>query len=208
MHFTNFISYFIVGILSWLILLIISCVFLYKSLKRKNILQIILFGICFSFTLYMTVKRILLYNTFENSQNEIDKKLFLDLNNGDVVIMNGQLGFNCNDSYQKQDSLLNIDSNSDSSQYRNYIYLVIAYRENNVEFKHRKTINMLASEFISFKNYFDYKKQLKDSIAYELSLKVQSFHDENNNNLWRLINIIKIDSVKSIPLIEGIENCN
>lgn len=56
LDFVNFMAFFTLGMLSWSILFIVSGVFLKKAIANKNVLQSIIFGACFSFSIYMLIK--------------------------------------------------------------------------------------------------------------------------------------------------------
>lgn len=58
MNLSEFLSYFFTGIVIWLILFIISCVFLCQSAKRKNFIQIIIYPVLIFFIGYTIVARL------------------------------------------------------------------------------------------------------------------------------------------------------
>ena len=191
--FLDFFVSFFLEIFFFLPLFIISCVFLLKAKKRKNVLQLIIFSVCLLYTGYRLVANIPSYIEFRMEDRQIHKYEEMDI--GDTATMKGFISFKKSFAYQLQDSLFNLldQSNSNSDPEENYIYLSVnTYKDDWSLFP----INMPSKTFQSLKEYLNYEQQLKDTNSFKLTIKIK----KTRHDRWVLKEIIKIDSANKIPL--------
>lgn len=141
-------------------------------------------------------------------ERESKKAGFFNLKDGDTATMNGTIAFNCwDDSYKRQDSLYNIKEHLDTGtlSYGFNFILLRSIKE------YGKTTNIAESIYISpvqfdlLRKYLDYQQLKKDTILYNMEIKVRRSGDRSHGFRWILLDTIQTSAVKKMP--QSIDNC-
>lgn len=192
-------DYFVFYIILYLPLLVIAVVFLFKALKRKNGIQIIIFSVCIIFCVYSIAKSYLNYTEMLKEEKEFDKLSLRSFPVGDTTTIKGIILFNRVDPYEKQDSL-----NKIYNERLNRIYIVMLVNYSGELQENTQMVELSPGVFSSVKGYLDYEQQNRDKISYSLRLKVRKIAQDLRSpdawaNHWELIEIINIKKLNKPP---------
>lgn len=188
----------------------ISLFLLIKAIQRKFFSQIILYLVCVSLTAWAIIGTVISEIEFNKRMSHFKRDTLGDLKKGDTATLEGVIAFRCSDPYRKQDTSLTDDTWNDTSLFikENYItlynHVVNEFgRETEVE----KFVFLPPSKFRSLYKYLDYKHQEKEIISYKLNVTLKKIGDETYSDIWALIRINHIDSLRKLPPIEGGIEC-
>lgn len=186
----------------WLILFSISTVLLFKSFKKKVPLQILVYLVCFLLTGYSAARWLLVFIDINKMDRESAKAHFFDLKNGDTAIMKGTIAFSCyDDSYRRQDSMYKIKEQLDfgALSYGFAFVLMRPIKDHGAIIEDAESIYISPAQFDQFRKYLDYQQQKKDTILYEMEIKVRRTETINKSYRWLLVDTIQISALKKMP---------
>lgn len=172
-------------ILLGLTLFIVSLLLLIKAIKRKNRLHILLFSICI-ITITISVYYKLGSQSTLNQLREMDLKSYSELKNGDTTTIEGIVIDRNEKESVMSDSLRNI-------------WLIEKYETATRKLINQHIVSIPQIVHDSIRVWLDYDHQMKESVSYRMKIKVTKSDDYSLK--WRLIYIIKVDTLNQPPII-------
>ena len=182
-----------------LLFAVLFIIALYKfidAIRRNQKTLIIVYGICLALIMYPLIGIINSQRSYQKYKNEVDKKSLVQIQNGDSSFIEGVLTFQYYNSPVWQDSMESLSKKLGPAMH---LAISLNDKRGGAEYT-RQRILLTQAEFDSLSQYFNVRRQMKDTISYRLS--IQAVKVDREYNEWKMLKLIKIDSIRKLPPVE------
>jgi hypothetical protein len=166
-----------------------------SSIKRKNLTQIIIFGLVMAICIFRIADVFLFQVRFNNQEKHRKALFFENRNEGDTATFAGWISFHRFDNKAIQDTIDRIDRKNDSATGRSSFHIELP-DPTKTEW-HLKLIETDLVSRDSLSKFLNYDQQQKDLTTYRLTIKATL--KDKIYQTWQLIKVIYVDTLKELP---------
>lgn len=132
-------------------------------------------------------------------QGEYDKTALKTLSIGAITSIEGTIIFSKMDPYEKQDLINKVYNDS-----LNRLYLVMPVKYFETFEEESQIVKLSPATFNTLTAYLNYEQQRRDTISYNLLIKVKKIARDFSNaqdyaNHWQLLELIKVTTLNKAP---------